>query len=202
MLGVPQGKSGVSKDIFTCGTVAALLGGAARATIWGGVCAPAPPEVGNLRHESLSCRRHVVAMSLYSGFGAWSGYRGSGRRQGRWRRGSCRSKRSELWCGPRSVVADVGEEADVGGAESGPPGRDGTLKIGLVNIGAKSVQLRAPGANVSRKSRATAIDSKNGFLKGVTHEELARIVREPAREVNFESKPDAVAVFRQLRPRV
>ena len=45
----------------------------------------------------------------------------------------------------------------------------------------------------------TTIDVKNAFLKGISYEELAATTNEPAREVNFELKADAVAVLRQLR---
>ena len=42
-----------------------------------------------------------------------------------------------------------------------------------------------------------AIDVKKAFLKGITYAELAATTNEPAREVNFELSPDAVAILRQ-----
>ena len=43
------------------------------------------------------------------------------------------------------------------------------------------------------------MDVNISFLKGISYEELARTTHEPAREVNCELPPDAVAVLRQCK---
>ena len=51
---------------------------------------------------------------------------------------------------------------------------------------------------VCRGWTLSTIDVKKAFLKGITYAELAATTNEPSREVNFELKPDAVAILRKF----
>ena len=51
---------------------------------------------------------------------------------------------------------------------------------------------------VCRGLSLATIDVRKAFLKGITYAELAATTNEPAREVNFELKPESVAILRRF----